>query len=109
MVEIEHPQNARTIYAHLSATSETIEVGQRIAAGDDLGSVGSTGTSTAPHLHYEIIVDGQPVPPLAYEWLVKMSTERPDIHSARMLLDRAKNELTRVLGIEQFNRPIEEG
>jgi murein DD-endopeptidase MepM/ murein hydrolase activator NlpD len=109
MVEIEHAEDVRTIYAHLSATSESIEVGQRVDAGDEIGGVGSTGTSTAPHLHYEIIVDGKPVPPLTDKRLVRVSAEQPDIRSARMVLDRAQDELVRVLGTRESGRPLEEG
>lgn len=97
MVEIDHPENVRTIYAHLSATSEAISVGQRIAAGEEIGRVGSTGTSTAPHLHYEIIVDGTPMPPLAYDSPGLNSAEHLDMQSMQMLLDVARSKLTRVL------------
>lgn len=64
MVEIEHARNSRTVYAHLSATNEELTVGQRIPAGHEIGSVGSTGTSTDPHPHYEVVADGRPVSPL---------------------------------------------
>lgn len=102
MVEIEHPQNVRTIYAHLSATSETIGVGQGIAAGEEIGSVGSTGTSTAPHLHYEIVVDGRPVPPLTDERLWRTAAETPTSPSTEPLLDTARYELERRLAQDGF-------
>ncbi|TGD41776.1 M23 family metallopeptidase [Pseudotabrizicola sediminis] len=97
MVEIDHPENVPTIYAHLSAASEAISVGQRIAAGEEIGRVGSRGTSTAPHLHYEIIVNGTPVPPLADDRLGQNSAEHLDMQSMQMLLVEARSKLTRVL------------
>lgn len=100
MVEIEHPRNLRTIYAHLSATSAAIEPGQTIAAGEEIGQVGSTGTSTAPHLHYEIIVDGTPVPPLTDDSFEANTAARADVRSMQMLLDEARGKLTRVLASE---------
>ena len=102
MVEIEHPQDVRTIYAHLSATNETIEAGHEIAAGEDIGSVGSTGTSTAPHLHYEIVVDGRPVPPLTDERLWRTAAEAPAFPSTEPLLDAARYELERRLAQNGF-------
>lgn len=102
MVEIEHAQNVRTIYAHLSATKETMEVGQEIVAGEEIGSVGSTGTSTAPHLHYEIVVDGRPVPPLTDERLWRTAAETSASPSTERLLDTARYELERRLAQDGF-------
>ncbi len=73
MVEIEHADDMRTLYAHLSAVNEALEVGQRIGKGEEIGRVGSTGTSTAPHLHYEVLVNDRPVPPLTDERLSRLS------------------------------------
>ncbi len=63
-VQIDHGYGVETIYAH----AKTIEVkkGQRVKRGDDLATVGNTGNSTGPHLHYEIRVNGTPVDPLYY-------------------------------------------
>ncbi len=109
MVEIEHPRDVSTIYAHLSATSETIEAGQGIDAGEEIGSVGSTGTSTAPHLHYEIVVDGQPVPPLLDERLAQVSPTRMDVGLAETLLDAASDEMLRVLASIDLSDAIDDG
>ncbi len=54
----------RTLYAHLSSAS--VRKGQRVEAGQHIGAVGSTGRSTAAHLHFEIHLDGQPVNPMEY-------------------------------------------
>ena len=61
LVEVDHGQGVVTRYAHLSATD--VAPGQRVAAGAQLGAVGSTGRSTGPHLHLELRVDGEPVDP----------------------------------------------
>lgn len=57
MVEIDHGMGVRTRYAHLSRIS--VRVGQQVALGTRLGLVGSSGRSTGPHLHYEVLVDGR--------------------------------------------------
>lgn len=61
-------QRWQTVYAHLEEGSipENIAVGQIIEAGTIIGRVGNTGTSTGPHLHFEILVEGQNVDPEKY-------------------------------------------
>ncbi len=53
-VTIGHANGWRTIYGHLKSSSVTVSVGQSVSAGDVLGVVGSSGCSTAPHLHFEV-------------------------------------------------------
>ena len=60
---IEHPDGYRTRYAHMSAVR--VRLGQRVEQGANIGKVGSTGRSSAPHLHFEIITpDGKFIDPL---------------------------------------------
>ena len=61
MVEIDHGHGVVTRFGHLARIS--VRPGQRVAAGDMIGSVGSTGRSTGAHLHYETRIDGEPVDP----------------------------------------------
>jgi murein DD-endopeptidase MepM/ murein hydrolase activator NlpD len=61
VVEIDHGHGLKTRFAHLAAI--WVSVGQRVAIGEKLGGIGSTGRSTGPHLHYEVWVDGRPQNP----------------------------------------------
>jgi murein DD-endopeptidase MepM/ murein hydrolase activator NlpD len=61
MVTVEHDNGVETRYAHLASTA--VQAGQTVAAGDVLGRVGSTGRSTGPHLHFEVLRDGERVDP----------------------------------------------
>ena len=63
-IEIVHNDRYLTLYGHLDQT--LVSEGQTIRRGDRVGLVGSTGRSTAPHLHYEVHVDGRAVNPLEY-------------------------------------------
>jgi murein DD-endopeptidase MepM/ murein hydrolase activator NlpD len=65
-VILDHANDLKSIYGHLSKIS--VELGQRVEAGVELGLTGNSGRSSGPHLHYEILVKGQPVNPRAYIW-----------------------------------------
>ena len=60
-VRIRHANGYKTAYAHLSRYGASAKKGRRVRQGDVIGYVGSTGASTGPHLHYEVIVNGRHV------------------------------------------------
>jgi murein DD-endopeptidase MepM/ murein hydrolase activator NlpD len=51
-VVVKHSEGVYTLYAHLSAV--TVSEGTSVSAGQQIGNVGSTGTSSGPHLHFEV-------------------------------------------------------
>jgi len=64
MIEIDHGYGLMTRYAHLSRAG--VRVGQTVERGDTIGNVGQSGLATGPHLHYEVLVDGQATNPRRY-------------------------------------------
>ena len=60
-VKIKHNSTYETIYAHMKTFAKGIREGRKVKQGQIIGYVGSTGLSTGPHLHYEVIVNGKKV------------------------------------------------
>ena len=65
-VMIDHGNGVRSLYGHLKEID--VKVGQQVEKGQVVGLVGSTGRSTGPHLHYELLVQGSPVDPRGFIW-----------------------------------------
>ena len=63
-IEIDHGFGYTTLYAHMDKID--VKVGQKVTKGQKVGTVGNTGTSTAPHLHYEVKINGEQVDPINY-------------------------------------------
>jgi murein DD-endopeptidase MepM/ murein hydrolase activator NlpD len=64
VIIVDHGSGVRTLYAHLD--SFAVEAGQRVSHGDVLGIQGSTGKSTGPHLHFEVLVNGEHEDPASF-------------------------------------------
>ena len=66
-IVVDHGYGYQTLYAHLH--SSRVKVGQKIVRGQVIGGVGNTGKSTAPHLHYEVLLKGKHVNPVNYYFM----------------------------------------
>ncbi|KAA9108470.1 M23 family metallopeptidase [Microbacterium rhizomatis] len=77
-IEIQHViagQQVTTMYGHMTYGTRQVQVGDTVAAGQLIGFVGSTGSSTANHLHFEVHVNGSVVDP--WEWLIANAGPSP--------------------------------
>ncbi len=64
VVVINHGYGYKTVYAHLSKAS--VKTGEKVKRGNVIGKLGRTGIATGPHLHYEVVKNGQKVNPMNY-------------------------------------------
>jgi len=60
-IKIKHNSTYETIYAHMKSFAAGMKVGKKVRQGQIIGYVGSTGMSTGPHLHYEVIINGKKI------------------------------------------------
>ena len=100
VVEIAHGSDTMTRYAHLSAVPEGLGVGDRVAAGDNIGSVGATGTATGPNLHYEVRVDGRPTDPMSDERLAAAASQVETSSTILVRLETVRAQFTGLLDQE---------
>ncbi|MEC3881820.1 M23 family metallopeptidase [Parapedobacter sp. 10938] len=73
MIEMEHSFGFSTVFGHLHEIM--VEPGQKIGRGKVIGLVGSTGISTGPHLHYEILKNGNKIDPISFTDIVLRKLE----------------------------------
>ena len=66
VIYIDHGRGLETRYAHMNAFAKGMRKGSKVAAGEVIGYVGTTGRSTGPHLHFELRLHGKPVNPLSF-------------------------------------------
>jgi murein DD-endopeptidase MepM/ murein hydrolase activator NlpD len=81
-VDIDHGNGYHTWYAHLSRAS--VNAGQRVTKGQLIALSGSSGSSTGPHLHYQLMHDGQPIDPQPFlrgvpENVIATLPDSPDV------------------------------
>ena len=80
-VKIKHNSTYETIYAHMKSFAKGIKEGRKVKQGQIIGYVGSTGLSTGPHLHYEVIVNGK-----------KVNSQKLKLPSGKILKGDARKE-----------------
>ncbi len=99
-VVIRHNSTYQTIYAHMSKFAKGIRKGVRVKQGQTIGYVGSTGKSTGPHLHYEVIINGKKVNSQTLKLpsgKILKGEERKIFETKKIKLDVLKSE--KIIGI----------
>ena len=90
-IRIRHNSDYKTAYAHLDRYAKNIRVGTKVKQGDIIGYVGSTGRSTGPHLHYEIIFRNKQVNPLKIRMPKELKLDNQDYDSFIIERNRLDN------------------
>jgi len=90
-IRIRHNSDYKTAYAHLDRYAKNIRVGTKVKQGDIIGYVGSTGRSTGPHLHYEIIFRNKQVNPLKVRMPKELKLDNQDYDSFIIERNRLDN------------------
>ena len=80
-IKIKHNSTYETIYAHMKSFSKGMKVGKKVRQGQIIGYVGSTGMSTGPHLHYEVIINGK-----------KINSQKLKLPSGKVLKDDERKQ-----------------
>ncbi len=99
-VVIKHNSTYQTVYAHMSKFAKGIRKGTRVKQGQTIGFVGSTGKSTGPHLHYEVIVNGKRINSQTLKLpsgKILKGNERKIFETKRIKLDVLKSE--KIIGL----------
>ena len=99
-VMIKHNTTYQTVYAHMSKFASGIRSGVRVKQGQTIGYVGSTGKSTGPHLHYEVIVNGKKINSQTLNLpsgKILKGKERKLFETAKIKLDVLKSE--KIIGL----------
>ena len=99
-VKIRHNSTYQTVYAHMSKFARGIKAGVRVKQGQTIGYVGSTGKSTGPHLHYEVIVNGKRINSQTLKLpsgKILKGNERKIFETKRIKLDVLKSE--KIIGL----------
>jgi murein DD-endopeptidase MepM/ murein hydrolase activator NlpD len=95
-IKIKHNSTYETIYAHMRNFARGIKEGVRVKQGQIIGYVGSTGKSTGPHLHYEVVKNGKKINSQKLKLpsgKILKNTDRKNFEVAKIKLDVLKSEL----------------
>jgi murein DD-endopeptidase MepM/ murein hydrolase activator NlpD len=110
-IRIRHNGAYKTAYAHLSGFNKNIKVGQRISQGKVIGYVGSSGRSTGPHLHYEVLLNNQQINPMKVKLPSGKNISKNDLnnfkaHINKIISDKivlAKKNLTKTFADQKIS------
>jgi|FEC22Drversion2_1045045.scaffolds.fasta_scaffold00866_16 murein DD-endopeptidase MepM/ murein hydrolase activator NlpD len=89
-IRIQHAGNVATVYGHLSEFAPGMSAGVTVQRGQLIGFVGSTGRSTGPHLHFEVIDSGKAVDPMAFPATRRTTLAGADLESFRKLVRQSE-------------------
>ena len=100
-IRIRHTGTYKTAYAHLSGFHKSVRIGKRVSQGKIIGYVGTTGRSTGPHLHYEVIKNNIQVNPMRIKLPAGKNISKGDINNYKNHVQKILNQK---IALEKSNR-----
>jgi murein DD-endopeptidase MepM/ murein hydrolase activator NlpD len=100
-IRLRHSGELSTAYAHLSRFAR-LEKGDPVRQGDVIGYVGSTGASTGPHLHYEVLVNDEQINPMSVDLPTGRTLEGAELASFRQMVERIESDFARQLRLTEM-------
>ncbi len=95
-IRIKHLNGYKTSYSHLSRYASGIQKNVRVKQGQTIGYVGSTGLSTGPHLHYEVIFNGEKINPMKMKLPSGKRLKGASLNNFLTEIDRIDNEISKI-------------
>jgi murein DD-endopeptidase MepM/ murein hydrolase activator NlpD len=99
---IRHANGYKSSYSHQNSIAKGVVPGARVRQGQVIGTVGSTGLSTGPHLHYELIVNGNKVDPMR----IRLPDGKSLKGEAYAMFARERDRINALLDIETSNKEL---
>ena len=99
---IRHANGYKSSYSHQNSIAKGVSSGARVRQGQVIGTVGSTGLSTGPHLHYELIVNGNKVDPMR----IRLPDGKSLEGEAYAMFARERDRINALLDIEMANKEL---
>lgn len=96
-IKIDHGNGHATAYAHLKGYAKRLKRGSKVEQGQVIGYVGTTGRSTGPHLHYEVLVNGRQINPLSIKTVSTQQLQGVQF----AIFDRYKQQIASLLSEEK--------
>ena len=100
-IRIRHTGTYKTAYAHLSGFHKNVRIGKRVLQGKIIGYVGTTGRSTGPHLHYEVIKNNIQVNPMKIKLPAGKNISKADINDYKSHIEKI---IKQKIALEKSNR-----
>ena len=95
-IRIKHLNGYKTSYSHLSSYASGMQKNVRVKQGQTIGYVGSTGLSTGPHLHYEVIFNGEKINPMKMKLPSGKKLKGTSLNNFLAEKDRINNEISKI-------------
>lgn len=105
VIELRHSEGVSTLYGHMSGFKDGLKSGEKVKRGDVIGYVGSTGTSTGNHVHYEYRINGEPQNPMTVELPKVGIMSEPEMHAFKNFASAMGEQLADLRKLALVDKP----